>query len=61
MITLTKIGHVNLRVADIQKSKAFHRDVLGFRVPFVDTYRTLCTVPSPELRRTFESSREVAS
>ena len=32
MIALTKIGHVNLRVADIQRSKAFYRDVLGFRI-----------------------------
>lgn len=32
MIRLTKIGHVNLRVADVQRSKAFYRDVLGFRI-----------------------------
>lgn len=32
MIRLTKIGHVNLRVRDLERSKAFYRDVLGFRV-----------------------------
>ncbi len=32
MIRLKKIGHVNLRVADLQRSKAFYRDILGFRV-----------------------------
>ena len=32
MIRLTKIGHVNLRVANIERSKAFYRDVLGFRI-----------------------------
>jgi catechol-2,3-dioxygenase len=32
MIRLKKIGHVNLRVADIERSKAFYRDVLGFRI-----------------------------
>jgi len=30
MIKLTRIGHVNLRVADQEKSKRFYRDVLGF-------------------------------
>jgi catechol-2,3-dioxygenase len=30
MIRLTKIGHVLLRVADIERSKRFYRDVLGF-------------------------------
>src|SRR3954452_21631526 len=29
---LTRIGHVNLRVADQELSKWFYRDVLGFRV-----------------------------
>jgi catechol 2,3-dioxygenase len=32
MIRLTRIGHVHLRVADIERSKRFYRDVLGFRV-----------------------------
>ena len=32
MIRLTKLGHVQLRVADVERSKAFYRDVLGFRV-----------------------------
>jgi catechol 2,3-dioxygenase len=32
MIQLKKIGHVLLRVADLQQSKVFYRDVLGFRV-----------------------------
>jgi len=32
MIRLTKIGHVLLRVADIERSKKFYCDVLGFRV-----------------------------
>jgi len=32
MIQLTRIGHVLLRVTDIERSKAFYRDVLGFRV-----------------------------
>lgn len=32
MIHLTRIGHVLLRVADIERSKAFYQDVLGFRV-----------------------------
>jgi catechol-2,3-dioxygenase len=32
MIRLKKIGHVQLRVADLERSKAFYRDVLGFRV-----------------------------
>ena len=31
-IRLKKIGHVQLRVADLERSKAFYRDVLGFRV-----------------------------
>ena len=31
-IQLKKIGHVQLRVADLERSKAFYRDVLGFRV-----------------------------
>ena len=26
------IGHVNLRVADLERSLGFYRDVLGFRV-----------------------------
>ena len=32
LIRLKKIGHVQLRVADLERSKAFYRDVLGFRV-----------------------------
>jgi len=32
MIRLNKLGHVQLRVADLERSKAFYRDVLGFRV-----------------------------
>jgi len=32
MIRLKKLGHVQLRVADLERSKAFYRDVLGFRV-----------------------------
>lgn len=32
MIRLKKIGHVNLGVADIKRSKTFYCDVLGFRV-----------------------------
>ncbi|PYM16620.1 MAG: glyoxalase [Candidatus Rokuibacteriota bacterium] len=32
MIGLTKIGHVLLRVADLERSKAFYRDVLGFKI-----------------------------
>jgi catechol-2,3-dioxygenase len=32
MISLTRIGHVNLRVADLERSKAFYRDILGFRI-----------------------------
>ena len=32
MIQLTRIGHVNLRVADVERSKVFYRDVLGFRI-----------------------------
>lgn len=32
MIQLKKLGHVQLRVADLERSKAFYRDVLGFRV-----------------------------
>ena len=36
MVRLTKIGHVNLRVADEARSKAFYRDVLGFRVSEAD-------------------------
>ncbi len=32
MIRLKKIGHVLLRVADLERSKKFYRDVLGFRV-----------------------------
>ena len=60
MIALTKIGHVNLRVADIEKSKAFYRDVLGFRIAEEDPqhggvfmtlgedFHTLDLVPHPE-------------
>ena len=32
MIRLTKIGHVLVRVADLERSKKFYRDVLGFGV-----------------------------
>jgi catechol 2,3-dioxygenase-like lactoylglutathione lyase family enzyme len=32
MIKLKKLGHIQLRVADLERSKAFYRDVLGFRV-----------------------------
>src|SRR5262249_2141883 len=32
MIQLKKIGHVLLRVADIERSKGFYRDILGFQV-----------------------------
>ena len=32
MIRLKKIGHVLFRVADLERSKAFYRDVLGFQV-----------------------------
>jgi catechol 2,3-dioxygenase len=32
MIRLKKIGHVLLRVADLEKSTTFYRDVLGFQV-----------------------------
>ncbi|MGQ4806962.1 Catechol-2,3-dioxygenase [Candidatus Entotheonellaceae bacterium PAL068K] len=32
MIQLKRIGHVLLRVADTERSKAFYRDVLGFKV-----------------------------
>lgn len=36
MIRLKKIGHVQLRVVDVERSKAFYRDVLGFRVAAQD-------------------------
>jgi catechol 2,3-dioxygenase len=29
---LKKLGHVQLRVADLERSKAFYRDVLGFHI-----------------------------
>jgi catechol 2,3-dioxygenase len=32
MIRLKKLGHIQLRVTDLERSKAFYRDVLGFRV-----------------------------
>jgi catechol 2,3-dioxygenase len=32
MIKLKKLGHIQLRVADLEGSKAFYRDILGFRV-----------------------------
>ena len=32
MIRLKKIGHVQLRVADLKRSREFYCDVLGFRV-----------------------------
>src|SRR5438445_12843292 len=32
MIRLKKLGHIQLRVADLERSKAFYRDVLGFRI-----------------------------
>jgi catechol 2,3-dioxygenase len=32
MIKLKKLGHIQLRVGDLERSKAFYRDVLGFRV-----------------------------
>jgi len=31
-IRLKKLGHVQLRVANLERSKAFYRDVLGFQV-----------------------------
>ena len=30
MIRLKKLGHIQLQVADLERSKAFYRDVLGF-------------------------------
>ena len=30
--TMVKVGHVHLNVADLERSVAFYRDVLGFRV-----------------------------
>ena len=32
MIRLKKLGHIQLRVADLERSKVFYRDVLGFHV-----------------------------
>lgn len=32
MIQLKRLGHILLRVADLERSKAFYRDVLGFEV-----------------------------
>lgn len=32
MIRLTRIGHVALRVADIERSRAFYTTLLGFEV-----------------------------
>jgi catechol-2,3-dioxygenase len=32
MIRLKKIGHVLFRVADLERSKAFYRDILGFKI-----------------------------
>jgi catechol-2,3-dioxygenase len=32
MIKLTRIGHINLRVADQEVSKRFYRDILGFLI-----------------------------
>jgi catechol 2,3-dioxygenase len=29
---MVKVGHVHLNVADLERSVAFYRDVLGFRV-----------------------------
>jgi catechol 2,3-dioxygenase len=42
MIRLKKIGHVQLRVADLERSKAFYRDVLGFRVAEQDPQHGDC-------------------
>ena len=32
MIRLKKLGHIQLRLADLERSKALYRDVLRFRV-----------------------------
>ena len=32
MIQLTRLGHVLLRVADLERSKAFYSDILGFEI-----------------------------
>ena len=32
MIKLKKIGHINMKVTDPERSKAFYRDVLGFTI-----------------------------
>ena len=32
MIRLTRIGHVALRVADVERSRAFYSTLLGFEV-----------------------------
>lgn len=32
MIRLKKIGHVLFRVSDLERSKAFYRDILGFKI-----------------------------
>jgi catechol-2,3-dioxygenase len=32
MIRLKKLGHIQLRVADLERSKAFYWDVVGFHV-----------------------------
>lgn len=54
------IGHILLRVADIERSKAFYQDVLGFRVSEEDpehggvfmtlgeTFHTLDLAPHPQ-------------
>ena len=32
MIQLKRLGHVLLKVADVERSKTFYRDLLGFEV-----------------------------
>ena len=74
MIRLKKLGHVQLRVADVERSKAFYRDVLGFRAAEQDPnhgdlfmtlgedFHTLDLAqdPSPETRQGLSRSLGVA-
>lgn len=46
----TRIGHVHLKVADLQRALGFYRDVLGFEVTQRSTARDLLSAPAVCIR-----------
>ena len=46
MIRLARIGHVALRVADVERSRKFYSTLLGFEVVEEDPSTEACSWPS---------------